>query len=337
MVKIEKLGVIVGRFQTYWLTNGHKNLIKQVVEKSDKVLIIIGNTPTILTDNNPLLPTLRVEMLKLYIRSITTKVVYYKTLMDTPSDEDWSNNLDDLIDSYNGHIYNTTLYGGRDSFIRFYSGNYQTFDLGLLGSESATEYRNSIKSFESYFIRILTKVKYLSFICKFYEKKVTELLLSAFNAGVIYSSNITYPTSYQTVDVAVIKKSSTLDGYQIVLGKKPNTDKWCLIGGFVDVVDESLEISAIRELSEEVLNIITYDIKYILSKRINDWRYNNTKHGIMTSLFITYFLEDKGIKASDDLEKVEFFTFKEAKEVISEHHTELLDEVIKYETKQFNK
>ena len=40
--KNTKIGVIVGRFQTPFLTDGHIDLIKTVLKENDKVIIVLG-------------------------------------------------------------------------------------------------------------------------------------------------------------------------------------------------------------------------------------------------------------------------------------------------------
>lgn len=46
-------------------------------------------------------------------------------LLDNPSDEAWSNNLDTLIQSVTNYKDRIRLYGGRDSFIPYYHGIYK--------------------------------------------------------------------------------------------------------------------------------------------------------------------------------------------------------------------
>lgn len=48
------LSVIIGRFQTPYLHEGHLDLLKQARNHSENVLVLIGTTSATGTDKNPL-------------------------------------------------------------------------------------------------------------------------------------------------------------------------------------------------------------------------------------------------------------------------------------------
>ena len=49
-----RTGVIIGRFQTDELTDGHKKLINYVSENNDDMIIFIGSTEAVGTRRDPL-------------------------------------------------------------------------------------------------------------------------------------------------------------------------------------------------------------------------------------------------------------------------------------------
>ena len=90
-----------------------------------------------------------------------------------------------------------------------------------------------------------------------------------------------YPTSYTTVDVAIMDD----DRKSIWLGKKKGEKQYRFIGGFSDPRSESLEADAKRETLEET-HIVLSEPEYLLSTLIDDWRYRNSRDKIKTTFWI---------------------------------------------------
>lgn len=133
-----------------------------------------------------------------------------------------------------------------------------------------------------------------------------------------------HPVSYQTVDVAVIKKISPYTtgelnhSVMVLMGKRRHEAAYRLIGGFVDVEDNSLEIAAKRELQEESGDIQTTECKYVGSFRVDDPRYKNRKDAIMTALFICEHISGEPV-ANDDIHEVRWFELKGNIPIVKEH------------------
>lgn len=138
-----------------------------------------------------------------------------------------------------------------------------------------------------------------------------------------------YPTSFQAVDCLIFNDDCT----QILLGKKPNQEKWRFIGGFVDPKDQSLEDAASRELNEEVKGIIAHRIPtYLGSFRVNDPRYENSEDKIMSAVFYVILDQWISLKGGDDIQEVKWVTFKtldsKYKEILVPEHFPIVEKFL---------
>lgn len=277
-----EIGVIIGRFQTPYLTEGHNFLIETVLKRHSKVIILVGVPPVKGTERNPLDYATRAKMIQSQYPNV---IISHVT--DHKSDEYWSRGVDNVINAIKSPTEVPILYGSRDCFISHYSGVFSTKVLDTNLTESATEARNKV---------------------------LVEVLNSEdFRKGVITGVSYKYPTVYTTVDVAIF------DVDQILLGRKPGEDLFRLIGGFADPSSPSFEADARREVAEETTSSIT-GLTYIGSFNIDDWRYRNSKDKIRTILFKATY-EFGGAVAKDDLDEVRWFKFSELTEndFIPEH------------------
>lgn len=290
---MNKLAVIIGRFQTPYLHKGHIKLIEEAKSISNDILILIGCTAAVGTDKNPL--DYKTRALMFYEAGVLSNPII-QPLHDVPSDKDWSDQIDEWVRvlGYKEAI----ILGGRDNSIQgSYSGKHEVKIIEAYGDHAASTLR----------------------------KKVAKepLHCPEFRSGIIYHVENRYPIVYSTVDVALINKEG-----RYLMGKKG--DKFMFIGGFVDVNDKSLLDAALRELKEET-GIRPKEeawsktiLKYVISIKINDSRYKNTKDSIITHLFTARFdalPEDKKII---DKEFTEFkYLDKGDINLVSDVHKEL--------------
>jgi bifunctional NMN adenylyltransferase/nudix hydrolase len=283
------VGVIVGRFQVDELHDGHIALISKIVSDHRKVIIFLGMSPCKCTTKNPLDFESRKKMI---LDKFPNIIVLY--IMDVYSDIAWSDNLDNQIKNIAGPNQSVLLYGSRDSFIKYYSGKYDTEEVEQTVFTSGTEIR----------------------------KRISNLVAGSpeFRKGVIWAVNNQYPKCHPTVDIAVIgKKGNTLS---ILLGKRKGEPNYRFIGGFV-TPGETLEAAAIREAKEETC-LPLKKVRYIKSFVIDDWRYRGETDKITTSLFVSDY--DGGIpQPNDDIDQLRWFSLDNAlMSVIVEEHKALM-------------
>lgn len=284
MKKNNKIAVIVGRYQVHELHNAHQEIIEEVISKHERTLLFLGVAPVLSSSHNPLDFISRKKMIQEKYPDITILAI-----PDHRSDEEWSNMLDSRIREI-FPIGEVVLYGGRDSFIKCYHGQFETKELAARTCLSGTEIR----------------------------KHVSEEMRSSkdWRAGVIYGTYNRYPISYQTVDIAVFNSSES----EILLARKPSEDKYRFIGGFVSPSDPSLEFAAMREFKEEAGNAEIEISQYIGSFRVDDWRYRGERDKIMTTLFKANYIFGT-LKASDDISELKWFKVEDFDllSVVEEH------------------
>lgn len=119
----ENIGVLVARFQVPTLTKGHLSALRQVQEKSDKMVVVLG-CAAFPSPRNPLNFEMRRDML--FEAPAEARPFFVLPLPDVPEDnKQWSRNLDTLLRLVFPYA-DITLYGGRDSFLPCYKGSFKT-------------------------------------------------------------------------------------------------------------------------------------------------------------------------------------------------------------------
>lgn len=286
--KIYDVAILVGRFQVHELHEAHKDLIKSVIDRHERVIIFLGLSRVRNTKRNPLDFNARKQMINEEFPDIE---IHY--INDSPSDKSWSRDLDSQIKRWTAPDQTVLLYGGRDSFISHYHGKFPTCELEPEVYVSGTKLRKTISQ-------------------KTMDSK-------DFRAGAIWASYNRYDISLTTVDVAIIDGKDRL-----LLGKKlQDNGLYRFVGGFSDVNSSTLEADAKREVSEET-GLEVSEPKYICSMKINDWRYKNETDKIKTTFWLAEYIHGQPI-AGDDLDEIKWFDLSIGpdelkKQVIKIHH-----------------
>ena len=212
-------------------------------------------------------------------------------LPDHPCNKKWSEGIDSIVNMLYAN-YSKTLYGSRDSFKDCYFGPIKVESFPAFGNYSGTEARKKIVDNPCH----------------------TE----QFREGIIFANQSRYPTSYQTVDTAVLDENSE----NVLLARKETDDGWRFIGGFVDPTDENLESAAKRETMEETGMIETDDYVYLGSTRVDDFRYRGQKDGIMTTLFRAKYIFGAP-RPTDDIVELAWHSVGQIDRLLIDNHKKL--------------
>lgn len=299
---MKTLGVIIGRFQTYELHDGHHFILNKVKEMSDYTLCLIGsNIDVKLTKNNPLSFQHRKDMVQ------DKYDVAVRPIYDNRSDVMWSIGVDWQIEEYINKLLNkndidVTIYGGRDSFIPYYSGKYKCQEL-IPPEEiysSATDQRKSVEDIRPY-----------------------NSEGHWFRKGVIWATQNQWSKCWAVVDAIILNKDFT----KILLGRKPGEEKFRIIGGFVNP-NETFEQAVVREAFEETGANVEI-IKYIKSYVVDDWRYRKEEDKITSSLFVVKHIDGQ-LEAQDDIEFIGWYDFNDSVlGIVNENHKEMIKDALK--------
>lgn len=296
MAKQKTLGVVIGRFQIHELHEGHIALLDHVDQRHEQMLILVGHNQVRFNTADPFPFHIRKQMLESRYPSATIL-----PLPDSPrSNEHWSGIVDRKVEvtSYTG---DAVLYGSRDSFIPKYSGRFPTEVVPEFPERSATQVR---------------------------EAAIGEYLDDPmFRRGWLAAIQEQYAVTDPTVDVAIL----TPDWEWVLMGRRGPDSPLRFFGGFVDPEDDSYEMAAGRERTEEALGVEVGEPIYLGSARIDDPRYKRSKYGIMTTLFRMDYLGGEAVGGDDmadgDTEWVRVAPASKAG-VAEEHHV-LFDLLLK--------
>jgi bifunctional NMN adenylyltransferase/nudix hydrolase len=284
-----EVGVIVARFQTPFLHEGHLDILKQVTSHHPRVVIFLGNSPVRCSKNNPLDFQARKAMIE---ASFPDVEIYY--IDDVGNNELWSKTLDTLIRKSIGPSQKAVLYGSRDSFISAYSGKYPTIELVPNKFVSASQ------------IRKMVGIK---------AKNTQE-----FREGVVWAVENQYAKVHPTVDMAILDFKAR----RLLLARKPNEELLRFAGGFAETKTPSYEVDALRETIEETQLKVSSKPIYVGSLLSTDWRYRSEQDKIKTMLFILKY-EGGEPKPDDDIADVKWVPLAEVKaEELVETHRGLL-------------
>jgi bifunctional NMN adenylyltransferase/nudix hydrolase len=280
-----------------WLTQGHQYLLNYAAARNDKLLVLLGVNGRYGCKRDPLDYQTRAQMVLNHYPAAIVQPIH-----DTPDDASWSFQLDRIFLSLFPDSIGT-VYASRDGCLPHYHGELGKCLVSAADKTySGTQARADVEPSCSY----------------------------EFRAGMVHVQNTRPPTSFQTVDVAILRADETLLGR-----KKQDGNKWRFIGGFVDPTDRSLEYAARREVNEEAGDIEIDDITYLASFRIKDHRYRGSPDQILTAFFASTFQFGR-VKAGDDVDEVAWYPLDVITKIIAPAHAPLADRLLQHTQRKPN-
>jgi bifunctional NMN adenylyltransferase/nudix hydrolase len=254
--KSTDVGIIVGRFQSPFIHEGHQEVIQKVISKHPRVVVFLGLSPHRCTRKDPYDFQIRKAMFE---EQFPTVEVDYIT--DVGNDEVWSKNLDKQIRRVLGPNQTGTLYGSRDSFLKSYKGIYPTCELIPSKYISASDIRKQIG------------IK---------AKRTRD-----FREGIVYAMEHQPTRVIPTVDMAVLNPKTK----ELLMVRKTDESSLRFPGGKAETESVSYEADALRELSQEVGSKVSVcSPKYITSMLMDDWKFRGQYDKIKTVFFYCEYI-----------------------------------------------
>lgn len=314
----KKTAVMIGRFQSPIFHEGYQQIVRSYPNHAQRLVILVGSSE-IFDQRLPIPYHVVAQTIRRSIKNMENFPKWAKdeiqvsSIADSrPNNELW---LDDVLSHFKISDYkNLVFLTGRDGF-----QNY--IDTNLLTSRGCE-------------IKVLPTISEVSgTMIRSVDTSIFELSdheLKIYAEGYVAASKRLFPTSYSTVDILPIIADNTF-----LLGRKCSDPlgKYRLVGGFVDPQDHDLEAAALRELQEEtcINKESVLSTQYIGSYRINDYRYRNSIHKIMTNLFVCDVTNNATWRANDDICELKAFSLEDLSlDIICEEHKNLIFEAIKF-------
>jgi len=298
-------GIIVGRFQTHELHDGHLSLFQVVRGRHNRIIVFLGCNKVGPTRHDPLDFETRKKMIQAKFPEFTVL-----PLRDCKTDEQWSDSLDERISEAVGEVpHEVVLYGSRDSFAPFYHGKHKVKELEIEVPASLTS----------------TDIR----------AKLTNNVMESpdFRAGVIYAMNQLWPRLVTVVDIAVVHVKSNgpfhFRDIHLLLGKKPDDTNWRFPGGHAVFSTPTFEEDAKKEVFEET-GLDVHDLEYVGSRKVDSWRWRAEPSEGFKTIFYLAKSTTMGGQGSDDLNGgIQWFKMEDVSEdMIEKEHRPLFQMLV---------
>lgn len=256
MAKKYDATVFIGRFSP--LHKGHEHIIKNALQYSDTVIVIVGSSFTPRDLRNPFTFEERAYMIQSYMIHAAFPRENIKVLpaVDYPyNDSKWIAQIQKIVSSCVDEDAKIALIGHQKDETSYYLNlfpNYDSIAIQNIDGISSTDIRENIFTNNEISSYVKTKVnqetfKFLEF---FNNNGIFDPLRKEYDMINQYKKaweSAPYPPTFVTVDSLVVQSGNIL---LVKRGAMPGKGLWALPGGFLNQNETFLE-GAIRELKEE--------------------------------------------------------------------------------------
>lgn len=288
------LGVVIARFQAPSLTPAHRYMLEQVATRVGRVLVLLGVAPIPFTKRNPLEYSLRARMVmdwwekQFPDRELDLQVA---PLLDRPTDSEWVAAIDQTISAMNINGP-AMIFCGPDGAGPFYAAAGGRWPVEVL--DAAGGHASKVR------------------------EEMGPQYTEGFRAGIVYAVERRLIGPCDVIDAIVFNTGRK----EVLLGKKAEDGTlWRFIGGFVDLVDGSLEHAVQREVREET-GLEIGPAQYVGSCHVEDWRFRGGPERILTKLFAVERVFGSA-KARDDIDELRWFEVGKVAEALHPIHRPL--------------
>lgn len=254
------IGVVVGRFQATFLTDGHKAVIKAAYEENENLIVFISEETVPFSINSPLPYEVRENMIKEELRILgNKKLVQFYKLMDFK----YSSTVIDVIDQvlihkHGGTTNNFTLYFGPTAFLgdRYNGiGKVKIID-NVLVRASSRRLRQDAYDMNSFNV--------------------------SHHAGMIHAVGNRPPTAHVFICHVILHGTEKVS---VLTLKEPQFKKLSLPLYHVAGIHEKIENQAKEWLKTQFPTGICGEPKLAGVTKVDDWRFRNSED---FALYITY-------------------------------------------------
>jgi bifunctional NMN adenylyltransferase/nudix hydrolase len=306
--KLYDFCIFIGRFQPFHL--GHFSLLQEALNKSEKVIVVLGSAVKASNTRNPWCISSRKDMITASLTHDEIDRVLFIEMRDyLYNDNLWLTDLQQKVSEITGDSDKIAIIGNDYDKTSSYLNLFPQWTLLSMKNNDkyprATELRNMYFTHDSGYKRFI-HANNVEFLEKFKETESFKQLKDEFDYLKVYHAKwdgSPFKPTFVTVDSVVIKS-----GHVLVVRRKGALGKGliALPGGFLNT-DESIQDGAIRELKEETaIKMSKEDLRAsITESKVFDHPDRSLRGRTITHTFLLNLKSGvlPKVKGSDDADK----------------------------------
>lgn len=297
------IAVFIGRFEPFH--NGHLNIIREGLEKADKVVVLVGSSFSPRSYRNPFTFNERMYMIN---NSINSDKVFIEPLEDsTYNDGKWIADVQSIVSSYSFDNCRIALIGHAKDSSSYYLKLFPQWDsINVVSNTniSSTQIRHNYFSNVPIYGHENVPVGTREFLDKFYRSSEYQNIVEEYAFIEHYKKSwdcAPYAPIFVTVDACVVQSGHVL---LIQRRARPGRGLWAMPGGFLNA-NEKIETAVIRELKEETKIDVPVPVLKgsIITSRVFDDPFRSSRGRTITHAFLfdlTSNTKLPKVKGSDD-------------------------------------